>query len=78
MGAGGLVAAVGWVPACTDAFVKGSLRRGVLPEILEDLLSARAKAKSDLKKASDPFLKAVLNGRQLALKVTRCNLASQS
>ncbi|PIK45708.1 putative DNA polymerase delta catalytic subunit [Apostichopus japonicus] len=51
-------------------FVKKSLRRGLLPEILEDLLSARKRAKADLKKESDPFKKKVLDGRQLALKVS--------
>ena len=41
----------------------------ILPEILEELLGARKIAKADLKKATDPFKKAVLDGRQLALKV---------
>jgi len=36
---------------------------------LEDLISARKRAKADLKKETDPFKKAVLDGRQLALKV---------
>jgi DNA polymerase delta subunit 1 len=40
-----------------------------LPGILEDLLAARKKAKADLKKETDPFKRAVLDGRQLALKV---------
>lgn len=52
-----------------DVFVKKSLRKGLLPEILEELLDARKKAKNDLKKETDPFKKAVLDGRQLALKV---------
>lgn len=43
--------------------------QGFLPEILEELLSARKRAKADLKSATDPFVKAVLDGRQLALKV---------
>ncbi|KAJ8024189.1 DNA polymerase delta catalytic subunit [Holothuria leucospilota] len=51
-------------------FVKKSLRKGLLPEILEDLLSARKRAKADLKKETDPFKKKVLDGRQLALKVS--------
>merc|ERR1719186_1976852 len=51
-------------------FVKNSLRRGLLPEILSDLLSARKKAKADLKKETDPFKKGVLDGRQLALKIS--------
>ena len=44
-------------------------RKGLLPTILEDLISARKRAKADLKKETDPFKKAVLDGRQLALKV---------
>ena len=41
----------------------------MLPRILNDLLSARKRAKNDLKKEQDPFKRAVLDGRQLALKV---------
>ena len=36
---------------------------------MHDLISARKRAKADLKKETDPFKKAVLDGRQLALKV---------
>ncbi|KAJ3255512.1 DNA-directed DNA polymerase delta [Boothiomyces macroporosus] len=53
-----------------DIFLKPSVRKGLLPTILEDLLQARKKAKSDLKKESDPFKRAVLDGRQLALKIS--------
>merc|ERR1719300_882045 len=53
-----------------NLFVKSDQRRGLLPEILQDLLSARKKAKSDLKKETDPFKKGVLDGRQLALKIS--------
>lgn len=53
-----------------DMFVKASRRKGLLPEILQDLLSARKRAKADLKKETDPFKRAVLDGRQLALKVS--------
>ncbi len=49
--------------------MKPEVRKGLLPTILEDLLSARKKAKADLKKETDPFKRAVLDGRQLALKV---------
>jgi DNA polymerase delta subunit 1 len=52
-----------------DYFVKTNLRKGILPIVLEDLLAARKRAKQDLKKECDPFKKAVLDGRQLALKV---------
>ncbi|XP_016108706.1 DNA polymerase delta catalytic subunit [Sinocyclocheilus grahami] len=53
-----------------DLFVKSSVRKGLLPEILENLLSARKRAKSELKKETDPFKKQVLDGRQLALKIS--------
>ncbi len=45
-------------------------RKGLLPTILEDLIGARKRAKADLKKETDPFKRAVLDGRQLALKVS--------
>lgn len=54
-----------------DLFVKRTKRRGLLPTILDDLISARKRAKADLKNETDPFRKAVLDGRQLALKVRR-------
>ncbi|KAG0586012.1 hypothetical protein M758_2G055400 [Ceratodon purpureus] len=53
-----------------EMFVKSSLEKGILPEILEELLAARKRAKADLKEATDPLEKAVLDGRQLALKVS--------
>ena len=53
----------------TDFFAKSNRRKGLLPTVLEDLISARKRAKADLKKETDPFKRAVLDGRQLALKV---------
>eukprot|EP00850_Spirogloea_muscicola_P023029 SM000324S12586 [mRNA] locus=s324:36384:42379:+ [translate_table: standard] len=53
-----------------DMFVKADVEKGILPEILEELLAARKVAKNDLKAATDPFEKAVLDGRQLALKIS--------
>lgn len=53
-----------------DYFIKSHVRRGLLPRILEDLLAARKRAKADLKKETDPPKRAVLDGRQLALKVS--------
>ena len=50
-----------------DLFVRSTVAKGILPEILEELLAARKRAKADLKAATDPFVKAVLDGRQLAL-----------
>lgn len=55
---------------CNNTFVKASVLKGLLPEVLEELLAARKRAKADLKKATDPFERAVLDGRQLALKVS--------
>ncbi|KAF8937609.1 delta DNA polymerase [Dissophora ornata] len=53
-----------------DSFVKEGRRKGLLPIILTDLLDARKRAKADLKKETDPFKRAVLDGRQLALKIS--------
>lgn len=53
----------------TDLFVKAHRRKGLLPTILEDLLGARKRARAELKNEKDPFKRAVLDGRQLALKV---------
>lgn len=52
-----------------DFFIKSHKRKGLLPTVLEDLIGARKRAKADLKKETDPFKRAVLDGRQLALKV---------
>ena len=46
-----------------DWFVKPEVKRGILPVILEELLLARKQAKNELAKATDPFEKAVLDGR---------------
>ncbi|KAF8661353.1 hypothetical protein AX16_001448 [Volvariella volvacea WC 439] len=53
-----------------DLFVTPKRRKGLLPTVLEDLISARKRAKADLKKETDPFKRAVLDGRQLALKIS--------
>ena len=51
-----------------NLFVKSSKRKGLLPEILESLLSARKKAKTDLKKETDPFKAKV----HFFLSIARC------
>ena len=51
-------------------FGQPEVRKGLLPQILESLLAARKRAKHDLKNETDPFKRGVLNGRQLALKVS--------
>jgi DNA polymerase delta subunit 1 len=53
-----------------DVFVTAKKRKGLLSQILEELLSARKRAKRELAVETDPFRKAVLNGRQLALKIS--------
>ncbi|KAK5644258.1 hypothetical protein RI129_008103 [Pyrocoelia pectoralis] len=53
-----------------NLFVKSSVRRGLLPEILQQLLAARKRAKTALKDEKDPVMRAVLEGRQLALKIS--------
>ncbi|KAL8431086.1 hypothetical protein ACSSS7_005491 [Eimeria intestinalis] len=51
-------------------FVKATIRRGVLPMIVEELIAARKIAKKQMSQATDKFTQSVLNGRQLALKIT--------
>lgn len=53
-----------------DMFVTVKRRKGLLAQILEELLTARKQAKRELAVETDPFKKAVLNGRQLALKIS--------
>lgn len=53
-----------------DLFCTAKVRKGLLSQILEELLAARKKAKRELAVETDPFKKAVLNGRQLALKIS--------
>ena len=53
-----------------DMFVTTKQRKGLLAQILEELLTARKQAKRELAAETDPFKKAVLNGRQLALKIS--------
>ncbi|CAN6567191.1 unnamed protein product [Malus baccata var. baccata] len=72
-----------------ETFVKSNLQKGIHPEILEELLAARKRAKADLKlhyfyyvfngfcrlfwkEKQYPLEKAVLDGRQLALKCQFC------
>lgn len=62
------------VPTLGHRFVSARVRQGLVPMILEELLLARAKAKKELKRAAaagdDQQLQAVLDGRQLALKLS--------
>lgn len=53
-----------------DLFCTSNVRKGLLTEILEELLGSRKRAKKEMAVETDPFRKAVLNGRQLALKIS--------
>jgi len=55
---------------CGHIFVRSTTKKGILPQILDELLLARKIAKKDMALATDPMEKAVQNGRQLALKVS--------
>jgi DNA polymerase delta subunit 1 len=46
-----------------DYFVKKNVVRGVLPQILEDLISARHKVKAKLETVTDPYEIRMLNSR---------------
>ncbi|POM83008.1 DNA polymerase family B family protein [Cryptosporidium meleagridis] len=52
------------------SFVLSSVRKGILPLIVEELIAARKKAKKEMEEATDPTLISILNGRQLALKIS--------
>lgn len=51
-------------------FMKSSVKKGILPQILESLLIARGNAKKLMAKETDKMKQQVYNGRQLALKVS--------
>lgn len=55
---------------CGNTFVIKKTQEGILPQILDELLAARKKAKKDMAATDDPHEKAVQNGRQLALKIS--------
>ena len=46
-----------------DYFIKPHLRKGLLPIILNELLTARKQAKRELAVETDPMKRAVLDGR---------------
>lgn len=52
--------------------------KGIIPEILQDLLSARKKFKKLMEAEKDPFMKSILDGLQLAYKVTANSLYGQT
>jgi len=51
--------------------------KGIIPEILNDLLSARKKYKKLMEEEKDPFKKSILDALQLAYKITANSLYGQ-
>jgi DNA polymerase elongation subunit (family B) len=52
--------------------------KGIIPEILTDLLTARKRYRTMAEETKDPFLKSILDGLQLAFKVTANSLYGQT
>ena len=59
-----------------NVFVHSHVKKGILPTILEELLSARKRAKKDMKNAPTEFERSVQNGRQV--RESRKNLGHLS
>ena len=51
------------------AYVKSNVRRGVLPAMLEEILSTRIMVKDSMKRCTDKATKKMLDHRQLGLKL---------
>ena len=58
-------------------FAKVNNEYGVIPTILHTLLSERKRVKKIMKTEKDPFKKSILDGKQLALKLTANSLYGQ-
>lgn len=56
---------------CGVAFVKQEVRRGILPQMLEEILNTRLMVKKSMKRCTDydKMLKKILHSRQLGLKL---------
>lgn len=52
--------------------------KGIIPEILQGLLDARKRTKKEMELEKDPFKKSVLDGKQLAEKITSNSLYGQT
>ena len=57
-------------------FPKGD--KAIMPSILQELLAARKATKKQMAKESDPFMKNILDKRQLSIKVTANSLYGQT
>lgn len=58
------------VPGTAHRFVSSNVERGLLPIILDELLTQRKLAKKEMSRESDPLKKSLLNSKQLALKIS--------
>ena len=58
-------------------YVKQQDKMGILPEILDELLKERKATRKLMEKEPDPFKRSILDGKQLALKVTANSLYGQ-
>lgn len=58
------------IPNTEHTFVKASVRRGLLPLILDELLMERKRVRKMMVGCSDPLQLSLLNGTQLALKIS--------
>lgn len=63
---------------CIFAIRKDKSKIGILPNILSGLINARNKTKVLMEQTNDQFKKKVLDGRQLALKITANSLYGQT
>lgn len=58
------------IPNTEHTFVRASVRRGLLPLILDELLAERKRVRKIMAGCLDPLQKSLLNGTQLALKIS--------
>lgn len=58
------------IPNTEHTFVKASVKRGLLPLILDELLAERKRVRKIMANCLDPLQRSLLNGTQLALKVS--------
>jgi DNA polymerase delta subunit 1 len=58
------------LPGVGHRFVRSNVHRGLLPQILDELLAQRKTAKRAMSETQDPLRKSLLNSLQLALKIS--------
>jgi len=58
------------IPNTEHTFVRASVRRGLLPLILDELLAERKRVRKIMASCDDPLQRSLLNGTQLALKIS--------